>query len=222
LGYTSQEGVAVANDMKRYNLRTNIEHDVNRWLTVGGSIAITRTEYNGLNTGRNSLSGNIFNAIRQLPNTPIYNPDHPTGFNLSEDNSVVGQWDNTDPVGDNISNILYVLNKNKFQSKINRTLINTFASVNILEGLNYRFQASADNPITSGFLYYNPVHGDGRGSNGRLQNNNTDLLRWNIQNIVTYNKSFNDAHNFGLTGVVEYQKEKNQSFFGVGTDLLDE
>ncbi|MFC4721436.1 SusC/RagA family TonB-linked outer membrane protein [Geojedonia litorea] len=222
LGYTDQEGVAKANSMARYNLRASLEHDINKWLTVGGSIAVTRTEYSGLNTGRNSLSGNIFNATRQLPNTPIYNPAHPTGYNLSDDNSVVGQWDNTDPVGDNISNIVYVLDNNRFESKINRTIVNTFASIDILDGLNYRFQASSDNPLTSGFLYYSPVHGDGRGSNGRLQNNNTDLLRWNIQNILSYNKSFNEAHNFSATAVAEYQKERNQSFFGTGTNLLDE
>ncbi len=222
MGYANQQGVALANSLARYNLRSNLEHNVNKWLTVGGSIAITRTEYSGLNTGRNSLSGNIFNATRQLPNTPIFNPNHPTGYNLSEDNSVVGQWDNTDPVGDNISNIAYVLAKNKFESKVNRTLVNAFASMDLFEGFNYRFQASADNPLTSGFLYYSPVHGDGRGSNGRLQNNNTDLLRWNIQNILSYNKSFNDTHNFDVTLVAEYQKEKNQSFFGTGTDLLDE
>ncbi len=221
-GYTDQDGVAVANNMKRYNIRASVEHDLNKWLTLGGNIAVTRTEYNGLNTGENSLSGNIFNAIRQLPNTPIFNADHPTGYNLSVDNNVVGQWDNTDPVGDNISNIVYVLAKNKYQSKINRTIAGAFASAKITEDLTYRFQASIDNPLTNGFLYWNPVHGDGKGSNGRLQNNNSDLLRWNIQNILTYNKTFMDAHNFNVTGVIEYQKEKNQSFFGYGTDLLDQ
>ena len=88
----------------------------------------------------------------------------------------------------NIRIQLYVLNFNKFQSKINRSIITAFASVDIAKGLNYRFQANADNAITGGFLYWNPIHGDGRGSNGRLQNSNTDLMRWNTQNILNYNK----------------------------------
>jgi len=187
LGYAEQEGVAKSNSMTRYTFRTNIEHDVNKWLTVGGNVALTRTELKGLNTGTGSLSGNIFNAIRQLPNTPIYNSEHPTGYNLSDDNSVVGQWDNTDPVGDNISNIVYVLDHNKFESKVNRTLLTAFASADIIKGLNYRLQVSADNPIVTGFLYWDPIHGDGRGSNGRLQNNTNDRLRWNWQNILNYN-----------------------------------
>lgn len=221
-GYTDQDGVAISNSMKRYSMRANLEHDIYNWLTVGGNLAVTRTEYEGLNTGGNSLSGNIFNATRQLPNTPVLNPEHPTGYNLTADNNFVGQWDNTDPVGDNISNIAYVLSKNKYESKINRTLAGAFASITFTEGLKYRLQASADNPITTGFLYWNPIHGDGRGSNGRLQNNSTDLLRWNIQNILTYDKTFADAHNLSLTGVAEYQKEENQSFYGYGTNLLDE
>lgn len=222
MGYNSQEGVAISNEMKRYTFRTNIEHQLKDWLTIGGSLAVTRTEYSGLNTGRGSLSGNMFNAIRQLPNTPIYDATNATGYNIDLSNGSVGQWSNLQVVGDNISNIAYVLDKNKFQSQINRTIASVFASAEITKGLNYRFQASADNPITGGFLYYDPVHGDGRGSNGRLQNDNTNLMRWNTQNILSYNKTFLDAHTISATGVVEYQKEKNQYFFGVGTNLLDQ
>jgi hypothetical protein len=69
LGYNTQEGVAVANELQRYSFRTNIEHKLNKWLSFGGSASLTRTDVSGLNTGRNSLSGNMFNAIRQAPNT---------------------------------------------------------------------------------------------------------------------------------------------------------
>lgn len=222
VGYTDQEGVAKANDMKRYNIRTNFDHDINNWLTMGAGISLTRTEYSGLNTGRSSLSGNIFNATRQLPNTPIYDASHPTGYNLSVDNSVVGQGLNTDPVGDNITNIIYVLDNNRYYSKVNRTLANMFASAKLTKELTFRMQGSIDNPMTGGFLYWNPVHGDGRGSNGRLQNDNTDLMRWNWQNNLSYNKSFLNKHNVSATLVSEYQKQKNQYFEGIGTDLLDQ
>ncbi len=160
-GYGAQDGVAKANNMNRFNFKTNLEHKVLRWLTVGGGIAYSQTKYNGLNTGRNSLSGNIFNAIRQLPNTPIYNANHPTGYNLSTNNTVVGQWDNTDAVGDNISNIAYVLDNNVFESTIKRVLVNASVTADIYKGLTYKLMGSIDNPLTSGFLYWSPVHGDG-------------------------------------------------------------
>src|SRR5690606_3246555 len=94
LGFTDQDGIAVSNSMKRHSIRTNLDHDVFDWLTVGANLAVTRSQYDGLNTGGNSLSGNIFNATRQLPNTPIFDPSHPTGYNITANNANVGTWDN--------------------------------------------------------------------------------------------------------------------------------
>ncbi len=223
VGYTEQDGVAKANDMERYSIKFNMEHNINKWLSIGGGLAVTRTEYNGLNTGRNSLSGNIYNATKQLPNTPVYDPSHPTGYNLSTAYvNTVGVADNLEPIANFIPNIVYVLDHNKYVSKTNRTLANFFASADIVKGLNYRLQGSADNPITKGFQFLNPVHGDGFGANGILYNDNTDLLRWNIQNILNYNLSIQDSHNFALTAVTEYQKQRNEVFWGQGSDLLDE
>jgi len=221
-GYTTQDGIAKANDMSRYNLKTNIEQKVLSWLKIGGGLSLSQTSYNGLNTGRNSLSGNIFNAIRQLPNTPIFNSTHPTGYNMSTNNTVVGQWDNTDPVGDNIPNIVYVLDNNVYKSVIKRTMANVNATANLLKGLDYKFQGSIDNPNTKGFLYWNPVHGDGAGSAGRLQNSTTDLYRWNIQHLLNYNVLLAEKHSIGFMVGAEYQKERNETFESIGTNLLNE
>ncbi|SHH59770.1 SusC/RagA family TonB-linked outer membrane protein [Flavobacterium johnsoniae] len=222
LGLTDQDGINKGNNMKRYSIRANIDQDINKWLSVGTNLSVTRTEYNGLNTNASGLSGNIFNAIRQQPNVPIYDPNNPTGYNLSEDNTTVGKWDNTDPVGDNITNIVYVLDHNRYYSKVNRTLANIFANAKITSDLTYRLQISADNAITDGFQYWNPIHGDGRTSNGILYNDNTEYLRWNWQNILNYKKTFAENHNIGVTLVSEYQKQTYKNFWGEGTDLMSD
>lgn len=221
LGYGEQDGIAKSNSMIRYNLRTNLEHKINNWLTFGGSVSLTQTEYEGLNTGRNSLSGNMFNAIRQLPNTPIYDVDNPTGYNINLANGYMGPWDNLTNVGDNITNIVYVLDHNKFESKIKRTMINAFMSADLFKGMNYRFQASLDNGNTGGFRYNNPIHGDGRGT-GNLLKDNTDLNRWNLQHVFNYNRTFFENHNIAATAVLEYQKERNEYFYGYGSNLINE
>jgi TonB-linked SusC/RagA family outer membrane protein len=218
IGATDQTGITLSNDMKRYSVRANIDQDINKWLSVGTNLSVTRTEYNGLNTGTNSLSGNIFNAIRQLPNTPIYDNSNPTGYNIS--GNTVGKWDNTTIIGDNIPNIMYVLNNNKYVSKVNRTLASIFANAKLTSDLTFRVQASVDNSITGGFQYLNPVHGDGSSINGYLYNDNTEYLVWNWQNILTYKKTIAENHNVGATLVSEYQKQKYQNFWGSGSDLL--
>jgi TonB-linked SusC/RagA family outer membrane protein len=237
LGYTDQEGVTRPNSMQRFTVRTNLDQKVKKWLTIGTNIGVTRSDYSGLNTGSNSLSGNIWNAIRQLPNTPVYNPNHPTGYNLDDyyingvlsnypapvntggDPNVVGRWNNLEKQSDNATNIRYIIDNNVFSSILYRIIGNAYAQINFMPSLNFRTQVGVDNSLAEGFYYYNPTHGDGRSVNGRINNDYAKGVIWNIQNVLTYNKTFFNDHNLTLTAVNEIQYAKNNSFYGQGTDL---
>ncbi|MBE8725871.1 SusC/RagA family TonB-linked outer membrane protein [Flavobacterium hungaricum] len=224
LGYTDQEGINLANSMNRFSIRANIDQEVNKWLSIGTNLTVSRTEYNGLNTNSNGLSGNIFNTIRQLPNTPIYDASNPTGYNLTLPltTNVVGKWDNATVQSEGISNIIYILDHNIYKSKTQRTLASVFANAKITSDLSYKLQVSSDNAITTGFQYWNPVHGDGAGRNGYLYNDVTDLQRWNWQNILNYKHTFAENHNLGVTAVAEYQKTQTKVSWGSGSDLLSD
>ncbi|MDX9846700.1 MAG: TonB-dependent receptor [Tenuifilaceae bacterium] len=223
LGYSTMEGVSRPNEMSRFTFRSNVDQKVTKWLSIGANLGITQSQYFGMNTGENSLSGNIFSAIRQLPNTPIYNENHPTGYNIDFTSSgLVGRWNNATTIGDNLPNIVYVLDHNRFTTKVFRTIGNAFANVTLLPSLIFRTQLSVDATGSEGLLYYNPKHGDGQGSNGRVQNNFQNLTRWNYQNVLSYNETFADNHNLGVTLVSEFQKQKVNSFYAYGTDLSNE
>jgi TonB-linked SusC/RagA family outer membrane protein len=222
LGYTAQEGVTIPNEMKRYTLRGNADQKVKKWLTIGTSLAVTKTDYYGLNTGSNSLSGNIFSAIRQLPNTPIYNEADPTGYNIEPTSpNLVGKWNNAVTIGDNLPNIVYTLKNNVNSSKIFRTIGDFYTQFNILPSLNFKTQIGIDNSMAEGFYYLNPVHGDGRNSGGQIGNDYRNQMRWNLQNILSFNKTFAGSHNLGVVLVNELQGQKVNSFSGSGTGLSD-
>ncbi|KAF2515173.1 SusC/RagA family TonB-linked outer membrane protein [Flavobacterium foetidum] len=222
LGLSDMEGINLSNSMKKYSIRANIDQDINKWLSVGTNVALSRTEYSGLNSNASGLSGNIFNTIRQLPNIPIYDPADPTGYNLSPNNATVGRWDNLAEAGDNITNIIYALDHNKYKSKTTRIIASAYANAKITSDLSYKLQVSADNASTDGFQYWNPVHGDGRTSNGIAYQENRNLLRWNWQNILNYKHTFAEDHNIGLTGVMEYQKSRDQLLWGQGSDIISD
>ena len=223
LGYTDQEGVTRPNSMTRYTFKANVEQKIKSWLTIGMNTGITRSEYYGLNAGTNSLSGNIFSAIRQLPNTPIYDENDPTGYNIDDVNTqLVGRWDNVETIGDNLPNIVYVINNNEYITKLWRTLGSAYGQVKFLKYMNFKTQINIDNSSSEGLLYYNPVHGDGASVNGRVQNNHRNAIRWNWQNILTFNKMFGDAHNLSVVLVNEFQKQRVNSFYGVGTNLSND
>ena len=223
LGYSDQEGVTKPNDMTRFTARSNVDQKVTKWLTLGANIGVTQTEYNGLNTGTNSLSGNIFSAIRQHPNVPIYDANDPTGYNIDDANTDwVGRWNNSGSIGDNLPNIMYVIDNNVFYSKVLRTIGSVYAQVKILPTLTFKTQLGIDGSKTDGFLYYSATHGDGKGSNGRVQNNFSNNIRWNVQNILTYSKVFATDHNLNVTLVNETQFSRNNNFNATGTDLSNE
>jgi len=220
LGYTTQEGVSRPNEMNRYTLRSNIDQKVKSWLSIGLNSSITRSEYFGLNTGTNSLSGNIFSAIRQLPNTSVYDANDPTGYNIDDTNlAVVGRGQNLQSIDDNLTNIRYILDTNVYKSKIMGVVASTYAMFTISPDLNFRTQVGVDSKGTEGLQYWNPYHGDGRGGNGYIYQNYTNFTRWNWQNVMTYTKTIAENHHFNVNLVNEFQQQTRNSFYGAGSNM---
>lgn len=220
LGYSDMEGVSRPNEMNRYTMRANIDHKIKKWLTIGLNSSITRTETFGMNTGTNSLSGNIFSAIRMLPNTTVFDANDPTGYNIDDLNTnYAGRGQNLQQVDDNLPNIRYTLDNNKYTSKTMGVLASFYASANITPDLNFRTQMGVDTRGTEGFRYWNPFHGDGQSVNGRINNNFANRTRWNWQNVLTYNKQFADVHNLNVNLVNEFQQQTVNSFYGAGTNM---
>lgn len=221
-GFTTQEGVSRPNEMNRYTFRSNIDQKLNKWISIGLNAAITRSEVFGLNTGTNALSGNIFSAIRMLPNTTVFDENDPTGYNIDDINSnYAGRGQNTQQVDDNLPNIRYTLDKNVYSSKSMGVIASTYLSANITKDLNFRTQLGVDTKGTEGFRYWNPFHGDGQSVNGRINNNYQNLTRWNWQNVLTYTKTVAENHNFNINLVNEFQQQTVNSFYGAGTNMSD-
>ncbi|UOE41387.1 SusC/RagA family TonB-linked outer membrane protein [Chryseobacterium suipulveris] len=220
LGYTNQEGVIMPNGMERLSIRMNADQKVTDFLKLTTNMSYSETEYKGLNNNYNAISGAMFSAIRQLPNTPIYNPATPTGYNIYTQGTVsrVGQWQNLIPITSDLTNIAYIVRNNKYQSNLSRFIGSVAADLKITSWLDYKLQVSKDRSVTTGFLYWNRVHGDGFSRGGYIDNNYLNLDRWNIQNIATFNKSFSD-HNFNLVLVNEYQKQRSTNFYADGQGL---
>ena len=221
-GYTTQDGVSRPNKMNRYTLRANIDHQAYKWLTIGLNSSVSRSEYFGMNTGNNSLSGNIFSAIRQLPNTAVYDANDPTGYNIDDANpAIVGRGQNLQGIDDNLPNIRYTLDNNVQSSKIMGVTASAYGLITVIDGLTLKTQAGIDSKGTTGFQYWNPLHGDGRGPNGYINNDFTSYLRWNLQNVLTYAKTIAENHNINVKLVSVFQQQTYNYFYGSGSNLSD-
>lgn len=221
LNYLQQQGVIYTNYAKRYNMRANFEHKINKILKFGNNITIGRTEDNDQNNGGNSLSGGMAAALRALPNVRVYNPDHPTGYNITPAGDALGVDSNKRVIENNYSNIKYVLDKNKFNSDKYRIISNAFLELAPIEGLTIRSQVGIDYQNGTDYNYLNPVHGDGRSSGGIIIEQSLQRSRYIWQNFANYNKVIAGKHSIGLTAGVEMQRDINRAFNGNAAGLSD-
>lgn len=222
LGYTDQKGIAVANDLRRYTARANLDQTITKWLSFGLNTGLSYQRNNGVSTGSNSLGGNTFAVIRMLPNVPVYDPNDPTGYNLDDQNTAaLGRGNNRSLITNNTPNIRFNLDNNINRATTYRANGNAFLDFKLIDNLRFRTLLGVDLTLIDDLGYRDPRHGDGSSLNGYIDQYHTVNTTWNWQNILTYNKSFNDAHNFDVTAVAEYTKTDNSWFGAFGSGLSD-
>jgi TonB-linked SusC/RagA family outer membrane protein len=222
VGYSSQEGIAKSNSLDRFTFRSNIDQKVYNWLKIGTNVSLANTVIEGLNQGTNSLSGNVFNAIRALPNVSPWDVNDPTGFNIDDvDTRVLARGSNLRMIDDNLPNIMFVLENNKATSKSYRALGNLYLEAKFLNKFTYRPQISADLLLNDGFQFWDPRHGDGAGRGGYVMQAFQNSARYNVQNVLTYSDVFADVHNVTATLVQEYQYQKYYYHEAVAQNISD-
>lgn len=219
LGFANLQGTTKKNDMRKYNLRTKLEHKVfNDRLTLGMNSSVAYTKNDAVNTGEGSagLSGNIASSIRALPNVRARNEDG--SYNVDFDNNVLGQGANTNRVDDNYPNIAYVIANNLYRSQALNLTGNAFARLKIVEGLTATTQIGINYINEEAYQYWNPEHGDGNSYNGIVAQYSSPTFRYNWQNILAYTKTFGD-HKLDVVGGMEFQKTRRRYFGSEGRDI---
>ncbi|MGA9649897.1 SusC/RagA family TonB-linked outer membrane protein [Pedobacter sp.] len=218
LGYADLKGTTVGNNQTKYQFSGKFEQKaLDNYLTFGASITGSYVKNTGLNSGTSSLSGNIGNAIRALPNVGAFNADG--SYNLSSDNARLGRGANLKEIDDNYTNIKYVLDHNIFSNQTFSLLGNAFIDVKIIDGLNLRSQVSTQNMFGEDYRYLDPLHGDGgSATKGSELQQYIPVSRYSWTNTATYNKTIGD-HSFGATVGLEYQKSSSRYFYASGSQL---
>ena len=212
VGVTDQEGMFKNNSFKRMTGRFTMDHKVNNWFTMGGTFNYTSSDNEGLNTGSTggafATSGAARLAFALAPNVSPYNPDGT--YNINTAAGSVGQGNNKSALA--FTNVVMLLDLNRFTSKSERTLANVYGQVRIIEGLNFKTLYGIDNPSVLNEDFRNALHGDGTQFGGASQSQLQRPRRWNWQNTLTYNNMFGENHELNVLVGAEQQYTKNNSF----------
>jgi TonB-linked SusC/RagA family outer membrane protein len=221
VGYNNQEGMIKKNSYERKNARLNLDHKLNKYITLGANISITNSFNAAPNTG--SLSAQAFNtagaarlAFVLPPNLAPYKNDGSYNINGSAIGSM-GQ-----PVGNySYYNPVPIFDLNTYTSQNDRLLANFSLTIQPVKGLNLKTVYGMDNLSVESITFQTGITGDGYSSNGYTGNDFNRLKRWTWTNTADYSITLMDKLNLTVMGGTEEQSTRGNQWNGSKTNVAD-
>ena len=204
--YINQDGIIHNSDFTRLGARFNYERDILKNLTVGVRSNFTKSTRTGAYGFRGTASGSsgvIDKVIRTTPAVPIYNADGSWNYaNPFEKGDFVRDDVTVNPIAD-----IYNL---QTETKVDNILLSGFASWEIIPGLRFRTQASANIINTRQNLFGGEETQVGFSSQGY---GDIGTKRWEsdqFEATLTYGKKFGGIHEIEALAGYTYQQEKSE------------
>lgn len=227
IGYTAQGGMLKRNDFDRTSARVNLDQKVTRTISIGTNVSYSNTMNEAPNTG--SLPGGAF-ATAGLGRLPLVLPPNVDPYNIDGtfhlSGAGLGPGNNLNPVGagglvTGYHNPDLILAKNTFTSESNQIQGSVYANWEIVKGLNARTMFGINNVTFEDLSFQTALGGDGYNAGGSATNLYRTSKRWNWQNTLQYDKSF-EKHNFSVLLGGEQQYTKTDRWGAVRTQIADD
>jgi len=220
-GYTDQEGMLKANEFNRKNIRMNIDHSANKYVTLGANFNFSNEFNRAPNTG--SLPGQAFSTagigripLITAPNVAPYNNDG--SFNINSAGLIGVMNNQTGQVG--FYNPIPIIELNRFTSENNRINSNVYLQVKPVSWLTLKTLYGVDYLNTDNNSFFTPVHGDGF-PRGSATSTLAKYRRWVWTNTANFEKKFGDDHSVNLLVGNEQQRTLSEGFGLSRQDISD-
>lgn len=217
LGYTDQKGIIKTNDFTRKTGRFTLDHKVNDRISVGGSFNYSKSFNQGVISGAPTearpeavfaASGVTRLAMIMPSNVGVYKNDGSWNYNGLLG---MGQGNNITPLSF-LPNFVMALELNSQTSETDRIMANTYVSVKLLKGMEFKSVYGIDNLLVENKEYRNPWSGEGSRFLGASSAINGRFQRYNWQNLLNYNVTLNQNHHLGFLLGAEQQKSTRNSW----------
>lgn len=221
-GYTDQQGIIQQNNFKRINVLANLDHKVNKWISLNGKIAFS----NGLDlsaASSGSLPGEGFNTgglgripLVNAPNVSPYNNDGSYNINSS---GLVGVMSNkVAQVG--FYNPVASLAYNRSNTENNRFQGNFSAQIKPVSWFAIKTTYGVDWITADNQIFNSPYSGESWGV-GSATSIFAKTKRWVWTNTAQFDKTIYQKHNVSLLLGNEQQKTESESY-GLGRSTISD
>jgi len=220
--YSKQEGITKDNEFDRKGIRFNIDHDVNKWLKLGGNLSYNNTFNQAQNTGSLSSSGLLLIGAARLalvlpPNVSVYNADG--GYNLSATGTA-------SPGNNLFTNTLWhpgaLFENSKYTSSNDHFVGNVHATITFFEGFKFDTNYGIDRLRSENITYLSPNLGSSAYATGGSSTNIAALRNnYNFTNSLSFDKRFGENHHVAALAGYDVQKYENSSWGANQTNVSD-
>lgn len=208
-GYFKETTILPGQDFERFSLKASTDSRIGERIRVGFTTLNTLNYSNGTQFVNQqpgtpgAFGGSImYNILATSPLMPAYD---------ANGDIVARPFGNLDDMSANYSPLFLKQNNNDWVDRVRRirTFNSLYAEIKIIEGLKYRFnlgleygqQNYAQFQGTDTYFRVNAIN--------RARVRNDEGYSWTAENIVTYEKTFADAHHLTFTGLFSAQQSKS-------------
>ncbi len=205
-GYFKQGGIIPNQDYTRFTIRSTMDHQLSKRIKIG------LNTINTVSTQNTPGGSGVPSGLMRL--TPLASP-----YNADGSVNLLPQTGQTD--GQAVSPLTLISNSGAILSKTRRlrTFNSFYTEVEIIKGLKYRANIGLDYYQDKSDSYSGPatyVNTSLLQSQSQASVRNTENYQYTIENLLLYEKSFNEKHKLGLTGLYSVQKIHTQGSGGFG------
>ena len=200
LNYFKEDGIIPTSSYTRKNLRLNVDQKLNDKVSVTFDVNLLNDDTN--------RAANI-DVITISPLGSVYNADGSiTQYPSGEDSSA--------------TNPLWNLREADDNEKGNDFVVTIIPKWQITKNLQYQFKASLARKNTERGRYVSSLHSSGRTDRGIARIDNSLKESYFIENILTFDKDFNEDNKFNLTLVQAVDENKVASTSTIGRGFPNE
>ncbi|MCU4164479.1 SusC/RagA family TonB-linked outer membrane protein [Carboxylicivirga caseinilyticus] len=199
IGYLDERGYVIKSDYERFSSRLNIDFDAKDWLQLGTSLNATLVNSNIGSSNSATYSNPWRNARMTAPIYPVYLVDQTTGEYIL-DGAGEKQYDDGSEYSRPINqgrNAIAELNWNSDDFKRNEFGNRSYAKITFMPGLTATINAGVDIQNYQYKGFENEKIGDGAPT-GRMDETRYTRTVINFNQLLNYEKSINDVHNFSV------------------------
>ncbi|GAB3248351.1 TonB-dependent receptor [Larkinella harenae] len=210
LGYTDQGGLMLNSWFKRYSAKFTLDTDVKKWLKLGGSMFLNRTNQREVDDASGGL--NVPRMVMEaVPILPIQYPDGSWGRNRDWPGMEGGE----NPV--RIANQRMRINpKNQMLGQI-YSLLTFTPDLTLRSNFGYELKFEKNNFYSGRDL--SALSADQRGTADIWSNQE---YYWQFENYLNYNKTINNDHTISALAGLSWQKRSWERYLAAAQNFIDD